>query len=250
MSLKITTADSTKSSRELSTHQALHKALAKPHHLVQLLDNVDHQGPNGEHRCLVFELLGPTIDTVVADYYRRDPEPLEATIILRIAKQLLQTLAALHEAGYAHGGLFLALVSRPKMTFSDISGANVAFTARGLSELTPESMLEVIGEPKSENLVRRDGEALAPGMPEQLVKANGWDDWIDENEEDVRLIDLGEAFPHGAAPAELAEPSELRVPEKIFTGKFDYRIDLWRAGCMVRFPCLSIQDPALHGDRN
>ncbi|KAK4138477.1 kinase-like protein [Trichocladium antarcticum] len=218
VSLKITTADSSKSSRELLIHQALHKSRAKPHHLVQLLDAFAHQGPNGKHQCLVFELLGPTVDTVVADYYGGDPEPLEATTILRITRQLLQTLAALHKAGYAHG---------------DVSGANVAFTARGVSELSPKSMLEVIGVPKSENLVRRDGKALAPGMPKQLVKATGWDDWIDEDEEDIRLIDLGEAFPHGASPARLAEPSELKVPERIFTGKFDYRIDLWRAGCMI-----------------
>ena len=111
----------------------------------------------------------------------------------------------------------------------------MAFAARGLSGLSPESMLEVIGAPMSENLVRCDGKPLDPGMPKQLVKATGWDNWIDEDEEDIRLIDLGEAFPHGAAPARLGEPSELKVPEKIFTGRFDYRIDLWRAGCMVGF---------------
>ena len=107
-------------------------------------------------------------------------------------------------------------------------------------------MLEIIGVPKSENLVRRDGKALAPGMPKQLVKATGWDDWIDEDEEDIRLIDLGEAFPYDAPPAELAEPSELKVPEKIFTGTFDYRIDLWRAGCLVRFLGFSTNGPVLH----
>ncbi|KAK4152735.1 kinase-like domain-containing protein [Chaetomidium leptoderma] len=218
VSLKVTTADSTKSARELLMHQELHKALPKPHHLVQLLDSFVQQGPNGKHQCLVFELLGPAVDTIVTDYYSGDPEPLEATTILRITRQLLQTLAALHRAGYAHG---------------DISGANVAFTARGLSRLSVESMFEVIGAPKSENLVRCDGKALAPGMPKQLVKTTGWDNWIDEDEEDIRLIDLGEAFPHGATPARLAEPSELKVPEKIFTEKFDYRIDLWRAGCMI-----------------
>ena len=32
----------------------------------------------------------------------------------------------------------------------------------------------------------------------------------------------------------LAQSSYLRVPETIFTDSFDYRVDLWRAGCMVR----------------
>lgn len=70
-------------------------------------------------------------------------------------------------------------------------------------------------------------------MPEQLVEKGGWDDWIDEDTEDVRVIDLGEAFPHGVQPASLAEPGGLQVPEKIFTGRFDYRVDLWRVGCTV-----------------
>lgn len=117
---------------------------------------------------------------------------------------------------------------------SDISGQNLAFTAHRLSELSLDGILEVLGKPQTEALVRRDGQALIPGMPEQLVKATGWDSWIDEDEEDVRLIDFGEAFTQNAIPTELAEPSGLQVPEKIFTGKFDYRVDLWRAGCLVR----------------
>lgn len=31
----------------------------------------------------------------------------------------------------------------------------------------------------------------------------------------------------------MAQPSNLRVPETIFTDRFDYRLDLWRAGWMV-----------------
>lgn len=37
----------------------------------------------------------------------------------------------------------------------------------------------------------------------------------------------------GKQPEKLAQPSILRVPETIFTDRFDYRLDLWRAGCMV-----------------
>ena len=107
VSLKITTADSTQSSSELLVHQSLRKTLAAHRHIVQLVDNFVHHGPNGKHLCLVFELLGPTVDDVVVDYYRGDPERLEDTTVLRITKQLLETLAAMHRAGYAHGGQFL-----------------------------------------------------------------------------------------------------------------------------------------------
>lgn len=67
-----------------------------------------------------------------------------------------------------------------------------------------------------------------------LTKAAEWVDWIDDDEEDLRIIDLGEAFLHGVETKKLAQPSSLRAPETIFTGSFDHRLDLWRAGIVVR----------------
>jgi hypothetical protein len=95
-------------------------------------------------------------------------------------------------------------------------------------------MLKVVGAPKTEKVEDGDGHVVTSGMPDHLVERIGWDNWIDEDEEDVRVIDFGETFAHDAIPTELAEPSEFQVPERIFTGRFDYRVDLWRAGCIVR----------------
>lgn len=47
------------------------------------------------------------------------------------------------------------------------------------------------------------------------------------------MIDWGEAFKNGMEPSRLAQPGDLMAPETIFTGHFDHRIDLWRAGCIV-----------------
>jgi hypothetical protein len=53
--------------------------------------------------AIVMELLGPTLDAVVADYSTLQ-DRLEPEIILKITKQLLQAVASLHKARYAHGG--------------------------------------------------------------------------------------------------------------------------------------------------
>ncbi|KAH6619423.1 kinase-like domain-containing protein [Chaetomium sp. MPI-SDFR-AT-0129] len=217
---------------------------ARVGHVVELLDSFVHQGPNGTHACSVFELLGPTVDDVVSNY-RDGAEPgeedsLEPATILKITGQLLRALSAMHAAGYAHGGSF-SLCSFPilkavivlTVISIDISGANLAFTTHNLQELSVEEMFEVIGAPFTEQLARRDRGTVHPSMPEQLVQKTGWDMWIDEDEEDVCLIDFGESFVHGAEPYQLAEPPGLEVPERIFTGKFDYRVDLWRAGCLI-----------------
>lgn len=75
-------------------------------------------------------------------------------------------------------------------------------------------------------------------MPKQLVRTASWDDWIDEDEEDIRLTDLGESFMHGNEPLKLGQPLGSEAPETIFTDSFDYRVDLWRAGCTVRLQCM------------
>ncbi|KAH6839523.1 kinase-like domain-containing protein [Chaetomium sp. MPI-CAGE-AT-0009] len=217
VSLKITAAKDANVSRELTVHQKLRQARAT-NGVVQLLDSFVHKGPNGNHQCLVFDLLGPSVETVVLDYAETG-EHLEAETIIRITRQFLQALSAMHRAGYAHG---------------DFGLANMAFTTAQLATSPdPGELFDVIGRPETEKLVRLDGKPLAPGMPEQLIKKAGWDDWIDEDDEDVRLIDLGEAFPIGAPPAKLAQPGGLQAPEVIFTGKFDHRVDLWRAGCTI-----------------
>jgi hypothetical protein len=115
----------------------------------------------------------------------------------------------------------------------DISGRNIAFTCSHLWNQTEEQLFDVLGFPEIEPLARVDGTSLGAGLPTQLVKAADWGEWIDEDEEDIRIFDFGESFFQGQEPRKLAQPGSLRVPETIFTDSFDYRVDLWRTGCMV-----------------
>ena len=117
---------------------------------------------------------------------------------------------------------------------ADLSGSNVAFTSTRLSNLTEKKLFNIIEAPSEpEELARLDGKPLDKGQPSHLIEAVSWDNEIDEDDEDLRIIDLGEAFIQGAEPTRLAQHGPLRVPETILTKKFDYRIDLWRAGVMV-----------------
>lgn len=66
------TADSTKESSELRNLRSLaghSKGCLSSRCIVQLLEDFLHQGPNGCHQCLVFELLGPSVDAVARDYH-------------------------------------------------------------------------------------------------------------------------------------------------------------------------------------
>ncbi|KOS38318.1 hypothetical protein ACN38_g10875 [Penicillium nordicum] len=219
VSLKIMTANWSQS-RELRNLRLLERHSGgnlSSQYIVQLLDDFTHDGPNGVHQCLVFELLGPTVDMVLTDY-SEGKDKLEPEETLRMSTQLLKAINFIHSAGMCHG---------------DISGRNVAFTCNKVLKSPGQELFDVLGSPKTEPLALIDGTPLDKGLPTQLVKAAEWVDWIDEDEEDIRLLDFGESFLEGEQPEKLAQPSNLRVPETIFTDRFDYRLDLWRAGCMI-----------------
>jgi len=110
VSIKIITAKAITDSDELGVLRSLAKLCKgslSSKCIVQLLDQFSHYGPNEIHQCLVFELLGPTVDMVISDYYSNynDPkESLEPDIVLKISEQLLKAVAFIHEAGHVHEG--------------------------------------------------------------------------------------------------------------------------------------------------
>lgn len=82
------------------------KKLASRHlclkHTVHMLDNFDLEGPNGCHKCLVYELLGPDIpDTIDAHF---SDGRLPGKLAKAIAKQSLIGLDSLHQQNIGHGG--------------------------------------------------------------------------------------------------------------------------------------------------
>lgn len=116
-----------------------------------------------------------------------------------------------------------------------MSCRNVAFTSPNISNLSLDDLYKIIGTPICEELIRLDGTALEPSLPKHLVEAAKWDDWIDEDDEDIRIFNFSESFPVDSKLQKLAQPSQLRAPETFFMDYFDCRIDLWRVGCVVRF---------------
>jgi serine/threonine-protein kinase SRPK3 len=116
--------------------------------------------------------------------------------------------------------------------FLDISGRNIAFTF-SQKDITEKRLFEILGSPEAEPLKYLDGQLPECSLPGQLVKAADWIDWIEEDEEEIRLIDFGDAFKRSDISTRAQHPLALTAPEAIFYGQFDYRADLWRAGCVV-----------------
>lgn len=79
--------------------------------MTLLLDEFEHRGPNGIHNCLVFEPMGPNVNTMVEELPQFNPRTRAMKVrypprIARcILKQALEALSFLHENGIAHGDL-------------------------------------------------------------------------------------------------------------------------------------------------
>jgi serine/threonine-protein kinase SRPK3 len=50
--------------------------------IIKILDSFAHQGPNGQHQCLVFELPGPTVNQVLQFEHNEIEDKLEPELIL------------------------------------------------------------------------------------------------------------------------------------------------------------------------
>lgn len=68
--------------------------------IVELLDYFDHEGPNGNHICMVFEVLGENLLNLIRRYRHRG---LPIKFVKQIAKQSLLALDCLHrKCGIIH----------------------------------------------------------------------------------------------------------------------------------------------------
>lgn len=202
--------------RELQTLKVLASHHPRPKHTVHMLDDFDLTGPNGTHKCLVYELLGPNVPDII-DANCPDGR-LPGKLAKTIAKQCLIGLDSLHQRKIGHG---------------DLHTRNLAFAMPYIDNLTEERFIEMLGKPEVGYVQKRDGKCLEAGVPEYVVKPASYGNHSWNLAQDVKIIDFGESFLHTAPPETLHTPLSLRAPEVIFQDNIDYRVDLWSMGCML-----------------
>jgi serine/threonine-protein kinase SRPK3 len=104
VSLKVVTATASERSSESQVLEIIHQN--NPLHpgrmfVSSLLNDFSIRGPNGNHRCLVTEILGPTVSDVKESF---DCDLLSLDIARRVTAQLALGLADIHSCGIIHGG--------------------------------------------------------------------------------------------------------------------------------------------------
>ncbi|KAI0814447.1 putative serine protein kinase [Xylaria sp. FL0064] len=179
-------------------------------HITQLLDEFNHQGPNGIHKCL---FKGKRhIDLKIRYPY---------WMAKGILKQSLQALAFLHENGVAH---------------SDFQPGNMLFTLHDINSKPEDELRQKEDEQAgsiSPPVERLDGKQDKWAPPYLFIAQPLVYPTDHAQDFKIKLSDMGGAYFLKEPPAKPITPIGLRTPEYILTGAVNHTMDIWSFGCLV-----------------
>ncbi|KAH3978977.1 hypothetical protein HBH70_097650 [Parastagonospora nodorum] len=226
VALKIMIAKAKSSVTELSILEKLSTTASidpDSRYMTVLLDEFQHEGPNGKHQCLVFEVMGATAASLVEELPENKPkmygkvERYPKWIAKRLLLHALHGLAYLHRNGVAHG---------------DLQSGNMLFSIDNLDS-TPEDELKQDEEHTAVPLKRVDGKPDKWAPPQLYLKQSLHNRVRLNSQLLVKLSDLGSAFWMNSPPSRTVTPVALRAPELVLRQQFGAEIDIWSFGCLM-----------------
>ncbi|GJJ15342.1 hypothetical protein Clacol_009618 [Clathrus columnatus] len=230
VALKIMTAKESSTDTELEMAQFLsQKADADPksEYIVPLLDTFMHEGPNGIHRCLVFEAMGPSATVMLEElpenkpkYYGKMRPRYPKWMAKTMLTHMLRGLAFLHENGIVHG---------------DVQPGNILFAIENISNVEEKELKQNETIPDTVTPIhRRDGK-VDKWAPKKVYLEQALYNYVPQSPDllKVKLSDLGRAFRPSDPPSKPAMPIALRAPELILGKPLSAAIDIWAFGCLM-----------------
>ena len=182
VSLKVLSAHATKRNNEVQILAELDRRVKKDPRrdsIQKFSDDFLVDGPNGTHRCLVYEPGGPDLAGLF-DFRENQYYLLRPAMTRKIARQLVDAVACLHSADIVHG---------------DIGPRNVLLRLKDIETWKPKDVIEQFENLIQEKPLLVDGGKPDQSAPEYLIQASEMAklDYAHLSDR-IQLIDFGEAF--------------------------------------------------------
>ncbi|KAG6888276.1 hypothetical protein C0992_008957 [Termitomyces sp. T32_za158] len=213
---------------ESSETRILHHIRAAGHQhpgrkfVMTLLDDFELESANGRHRCLITEVIGPSVNQV---RFKAPGNILPTSITRRIASQSAKGLAFLHSCGVVHG--------------EDLHYNNILFEIPDFHSWSVEKVYRYLGEPKKKLVKRKDGTPTTPAAPSYVVMPpdprQRAELIFDSNDCSIKITDFGESFLTVDPEKPLPNiPISLAAPEILFHDSIiSCKVDIWSLGCLI-----------------
>jgi serine/threonine protein kinase len=187
VALKIMIAKAASSTTELSILEKISSVASKDsdsQHITILLDEFQHEGPNGKHQCLVSEAMGATVASFMEELPENKPkmygkvERYPKWMAKKILLHALRGLSVLHRNGVVHG---------------DFQPGNILFSIQGIDNIKEDELVQ--DESTTAIPVKRLDGKMDRWAPKALYLKQSLHDRIELTEElRVKLSDLGSGY--------------------------------------------------------
>lgn len=226
VALKILTANTSLSENESTILDSLSRS-SHQHpgkgNVMTLLDSFDHSGPNGVHRCLVFEAMGPSAATLLEE----DPEKFggsseEPRLPLWMARSVIHQVL-----------LAIDFLHRNNVIHSDIQPGNILFSVKGLASTDENQLTQEVDDFSTAAVQRIDGKTDL-WAPRYLAVDQSLMDYVDlDRTFQIKVSDMGAAFFSTQPPKKPVTPVALRSPELISCAQTGPSQDIWSLACLI-----------------
>ncbi|KAJ9469760.1 Serine/threonine-protein kinase SRPK [Diplonema papillatum] len=201
---------------------------------ARLLDHFEYEGQHGVHVCMIFELLGHSMDVLMETGFRGIAD---VTLVKQVTASILRTLSELKRINVVHTDL------KPENLMFTKPSSDVLSVIRSAQTHTPRartssqthqrpkplqsriSMHKLLKDLKEQQRVRLSDFGLSFLLrPDSGVRYDG----EPLSDVDLRLIKASN-YVKGA----LIQTREYRAPEIILGNDFTCETDIWSLGCIV-----------------